>query len=106
MNPQTNNVNSDDSQQLTEEQVQKIRQEAVAFYDEEIPFLEKQASYERLIADIEESRLKRLKAIIQYAQINSAMHDAEQQSAKENLTKEETKGNLEEERPVRKLATE
>ena len=70
--------------QYTPEELKTMRDNMVKFYKEETGFLQVQAKYETLLADIEEARLRRMvaanKMAYMYAQ---AEHAAEQAALQE-----------------------
>ena len=49
---------------LSSEELAKRKQEMLAYYDEQLPFLTKQKEYETVITEIEELRMRRI-----YAQV-------------------------------------
>jgi len=55
--------------QPTPEQIKEHRELMGKFYEENIPFLEKQSKYETLLADIQEARVRRMHMTIQQAQL-------------------------------------
>jgi len=69
--------------QYTEEQMKQMRSEMTKFYSEEIKFLKKQEEYERLLADIEEHKTRKLtmmqRAAQMFAQSAQAKAEAEAQ---------------------------
>lgn len=50
------------NKELSPEEIKERRAKITAFYEEQIPHLEVQAKYERLMTEIEESRAKRAQA--------------------------------------------
>jgi len=53
----------------TPEEIQEMRNRMSEYYDNQIPFLEKQVKYENLLADIELARAKRIEMTIRIAQM-------------------------------------
>lgn len=53
----------------TPEEIQEMRDRMESYYDNQIPFLEKQVKYENLLADIELARAKRIEMTIRIAQM-------------------------------------
>lgn len=58
-----------DAQQMSPEQIAKMRKNMLDYYNEQIPFLKKQKEYEILVADIEEARARRMTMTIRMAQM-------------------------------------
>jgi len=58
-----------ENQQLTPEQMEEKKKEMMAFYEESMPYLEAQFNYEKILADIDEVRLKRTQIQIQFAML-------------------------------------
>ena len=85
----TNNM-SEKLTELSEKEKLKViedykaqKEEALKFYKEEIPFLEKQVNYEELLTRLEVAKMQRLEIRIAQAQM---MH-AEQEAAKQENSK-------------------
>lgn len=55
----------------TPEEIKEYKEKMEKFYDEEIPFLEKKAKYENLLATIDEARLRQLTSILRLAQLQA-----------------------------------
>lgn len=53
----------------TPEELAKYQSEMDAFYDKQLPFLQKQLTYETHLADIEEARARRYTMIMRQAQL-------------------------------------
>lgn len=53
----------------TPEEIQEMRDRMQSYYDNQIPFLEKQKQYEILLADIEQARARRIEMTIRIAQM-------------------------------------
>ena len=85
----------------TAEEIQEMRERMQSYYENQIPFLEKQLKYENLLADIELARAKRIEMTIRIAQMTMGPQDEENQegagsdydvdakSQKRNLKKKE-----------------
>lgn len=67
-------------QQYSQEEMDAMRVKMQKFYEEEMPFLELQEKYERLQADIEEHKVRRMTMMIRGAQMYAAGEAAERQS--------------------------
>lgn len=91
INTETEEQNSQNEQiALTPEQMTQMRQRMLEFYTEEIPYLELQEKYERLQADIEEHKVRRMTMMIRGAQMYAAGEAAEREAAqKENVQEEQ-----------------
>lgn len=72
----------------TAEEIAEMREKMQAYYDNQIPFLQKQKEYENLLADIELARAKRIEMTIRIAQMTMGPQDEE---ADEPEVKEPTK---------------
>ncbi len=62
---------------LTPEVIAARKQEMLEFYKEQIEFMQVQIEFEKLGADIEEQRLRRLVAMVRQAQIQSPQEPQE-----------------------------
>lgn len=84
-----------ENQQLTPEQMEEKKKEMMAFYEESMPYLEAQFKYEKILADIDEVRLKRTQIQMQFAMLaqqNPEMEeDEEEYEAPVKPIKEEAK---------------
>jgi hypothetical protein len=60
------------------EEIQEMRERMTAYYDNQIPFLEKQLKYETLLADIEMARAKRIEMTIRIAQMTMGPQEEEE----------------------------
>lgn len=70
---ETNNVETQDEvKKLTPEEIAQRKAQMEKFYDEQLPFLEKQCKYEELTSRIEVARFTRNEAMFKSAQL--AMH--------------------------------
>jgi len=63
------NTNTQEEHEPSEAEIKEMRDRMLAHYDEEIPMLQKQLEYEKLVSDIEEARLKRVTMTMRIAQI-------------------------------------
>lgn len=97
----TTNTENQEQQQLTPEQIEAMRKNMVAYYKEQINSLKLQSEYEKLLAEIEESRAKRIMNTIRIAQMMAGPREEEE-------SEEEPVHNPEPEKssPPRKLKTE
>lgn len=75
------------AQQVSEEEMAERKEEMLAFYKEQIDFLHVQMEFEKLTADIEETRLRRLLAIVRQAQIQSPPEESSSESTLEEKPK-------------------
>jgi hypothetical protein len=73
--------------ELTVEELMQKKEEMLQFYTESLPYLEAQAKYEKLLAEIDESRFKRTSIQMQYAMM--AQQDQEHQETGERYKMEE-----------------
>jgi len=73
----------------TVEQIAEMKKNMEAHWDSQMPFLEKQAQYEKLIMEIEEYRLKRISYQFQLAKLEEDQKAAAAQN--QNPNKEEVK---------------
>lgn len=62
---------------ITPEEVHARKQEMLEFYKEQIEFLNVQLEFEKLTADVEEQRLRRLVAMVRQAQIQTPQEETE-----------------------------
>jgi hypothetical protein len=63
----------------TAEEIQEMRERMQSYYENQIPFLEKQLKYENLLADIELARAKRIEMTIRIAQMTMGPQEEEEQ---------------------------
>ena len=66
-------------EQLSPEEIQARKQEMLHFYKDSMEYLEAQYKYEKLLADIDEARLKRATIQMQFAQLMAAQMESEQE---------------------------
>lgn len=69
--------------ELTPELIAARKEEMLNFYKEQTEFMEVQLQFEKLGADIEEHRLRRLVAMVRQAQIQSPQEPGEEQETPE-----------------------
>lgn len=76
---------TEEAKKLSPKEIKEMRAKTEAWYDEQIPFLEKQFNYEDLVAKIEEAKLRKLHAIMQMAHLMNPYEEGEEEepSAKE-----------------------
>jgi hypothetical protein len=60
----------------TEAELKAYRESMKKFYDEQMPLLKKQNEYEKILADIDESRARRMSFTIRMAQMLAPPPDA------------------------------
>lgn len=96
----TTNTENQEQQQLTPEQIEAMRKNMVAYYKEQISTLKLQSEYEKLLAEIEEARAKRIMNTIRIAQMMAGPREEESEEEPEHNPQPE-KSN-----PTRKLKTE
>jgi len=98
----TTNTENQEQQQLTSEQIEAMRKNMVAYYKEQISTLKLQSEYEKLLADIEEARAKRIMNTIRIAQMMAGPREEEEESEEEPVHNPQP----EKSNPPRKLKTE
>jgi hypothetical protein len=64
-------------QELSAEQIAELKKRSIDFYKERIEFLNYQHQYEKLIADIEDCKLRGLIATLKVAQITAPPQEEE-----------------------------
>lgn len=69
MSEKTNDVQEEETEQITPAEYKKLRLEAQKELKEEIKFLKTEDEYQSLLASIEENKLKRMVAISRQAQL-------------------------------------
>ena len=62
----------------TAEEIQEMRERMQSYYENQIPFLEKQLKYENLLAEIELARAKRIEMTIRIAQMTMGPQQEEE----------------------------
>lgn len=70
----------DSGVQLSDEEIAIRKQGMLDFYKEQIDFMNVQLEFEKLSADIEENRLRRLVAMVRQAQIQSPPDESDPNS--------------------------
>lgn len=70
-------------QELSPEQIAEMRKRTLEFYKSRISFLKVQCEYEKIVADIEEHKLRALTAQIKYAHITAPQEEEEGEETKE-----------------------
>ena len=73
-------IPEEDSQQYTEVEIKEMRKRMITHYKEETAFLKVQEQYERLLADIEEHKVRKFMAMHQAARIYAQADAAEQEA--------------------------
>jgi len=73
--------------QFTPEEIATRKQEMLDFYKEQIDFMAVQHEFEKLTADIEEQRLRRMVAMVRQAQLQTPPSEEEEQDESENPAK-------------------
>ena len=58
MSENTNTKPEEGTENLTPEEIQELKQKQLDYYNDQMPHLKAALEYERLVADIEEARLK------------------------------------------------
>lgn len=66
-----------EEKQLTDKQLQEIRNRMIKYYQEQNTVLAPQAKYETLLADIEEARARRMQMSIRLAQMMAGPKEPE-----------------------------
>ena len=92
-----------ENQDLSPEEIEKRKQEMLSFYKESVPYLEAQLSYETLLVQLDEVRVRRIKAQHEMAYLSMTP----EQEAELRRQAEEMEQNLHDKNPVkeRKLKT-
>jgi hypothetical protein len=75
-------------EQLSQEELAARKEEMMQFYTESVPYLEAQLKYEKLLADIDEYRLKRTQIQMQYAMMMQSQQPMEEEGDDEEDSKE------------------
>lgn len=73
--------------QPTPEQMAEMKAKMLAYYNEQIPFLEIQERYETLAATIEEARFRRMRATMSLAQMMAPPPPQEEKATERPLKK-------------------
>ena len=69
----------------TPEEIQEMRERMQSYYENQIPFLEKQKEYETLLADIEQARARRIEMTIRIAQMTMGPQDDMEQGSDNDI---------------------
>lgn len=75
MSEETNQV-----QEFTPEEIQEMKANQMAFYEDRIEFMKTQLQYETLVADIEEQSLRQLVAKVRQAQLLAPPQEPQEES--------------------------
>lgn len=78
-------------EELTPEQLTAQRLKVINYYTAQIDVLKVQAEYEKLLAEIEESRAKRMSMIISQARMSQGPPDEEQEQEQDQVPAAEAK---------------
>ena len=70
------------AEQYSEQELLELRERMKKFYKEEIEYLELQETFERLQANIEEHKVRRMTMLLRGAQLYAANQEAEQENKK------------------------
>ena len=76
-----------EAKQPTPEELKAMRDRMIKYYKDQIPVLKVQAEYEKLLADIDEDRTRRMTMLIRMAQMQAGppQEDEEESSPESNL---------------------
>lgn len=86
MSKETNKETTVEAEKPTPEQMEASRKKALEFYKKQSELLTAQAEYEKLMADIEQSRAKRMEMIIRQAQMANPPVEPEEEPEEEPST--------------------
>jgi hypothetical protein len=92
MSKKTNTHNEDaenlqkNTVEYSDQELLELRQRMKKFYQEEIEYLELQETFERLQANIEEHKVRRMTMLLRGAQLYAANQEAEQENEKSKHT--------------------
>lgn len=89
MTKETNNTSENKQKDFTSEEIEENRKKALEFYKKQTELLIAQAEYEKLMADIEQSRAKRMEMIIRQAQMQAGPEKSEKEEIKERSLKKD-----------------
>ena len=84
MSDTTNNETSIKEEQSSPEEMARMKATMIKYYSEQNKLLKVQADYEKHLADIEESRARRLTMTIRIAQIMAGPQEDESKKSEEN----------------------
>lgn len=82
-NVQEPEVKTQEERKYTPEEIKKMRDNMIKHYKGEITVLKTQAEYEKLLADIEESKARRYHAMATQAQLFAGTNDEELEQPEE-----------------------
>ena len=82
-NVQEPEVKTQEERKYTPEEIKKMRDNMIKHYKGEITVLKSQAEYEKLLAEIEESKSRRYLAMAQQAQLFAGTNDEEPEQPEE-----------------------
>lgn len=85
--------------ELTAEELDQKKEQMLKFYTDSIPYLEAQAQYEKLLAEIDEHRFKRTSIQLQYAMM---MQESQRQPEEETEERYQTQEEPVAKRPLKK----
>jgi hypothetical protein len=94
-----NNNQQQPEEQLTPEQLKQRKEEMKAYFEEAIPYLEAQAKYESLLANISESKFKRFQWD---TQLSMAMYQMQHPEETDTEEKDEVDQEVPKERKLKK----
>ena len=72
--------NPNQQENLSPEELALKKEEMLQFYEESMPYLKAQYDYEKMLADIDEMRLKRTQIQMQYAMMMAPPEEGEEES--------------------------
>ena len=79
-----------EEKQLTDKQLQEIRNRMIKYYQEQNTVLAPQAKYETLLADIEEARARRMQMSIRLAQMMAGPKEPEKKPETETPNQQQS----------------
>ena len=85
----SNETPAQEQKQYTKEEIAELRLNMKKFYEEEIPYLELQATYEKLLAEIETAKLHKMEALLKTAYLYSNMQENQENSEDKDSSKED-----------------
>jgi hypothetical protein len=91
MSEQETNNNEEQRPQMSNQEIVAMRKRMKQFYSEEISYLKLQEDYERLLANIEEHKVRRMTMIIRGAQMYAAGEAAEKEAIQKEFEEETDK---------------
>ena len=84
-----------EEQEMTVEELKQRKEEMLKFYTDSLPYLDAQLTYEKKLAELDETRLRRAEAQVKYAMLmegHMAEQKANQESEEEITQSSETEG--------------